>query len=452
MEDIFRHIEQYQQKAIDDLIRLCRLPSVSAEGRAIEETAELVSEMLQSLGFRSQILPKAGGHPVVYGELDGASTEKTILFYNHYDVQPAEPLDLWSSPPFELALRDDKLCARGVCDNKGNIAARLAAIRAFQAVRGQVPLSLKFCIEGDEEIGSPGIEPFVEERRELLAADACLWEGGGVNWQGQPQITLGAKGLLYLELEARGANRDAHSSYATVLPNPAWRLIWALATLKDPQEKILIDDFYKQVRANSSQEKAAVKAMPAEEAHRARSLGIDGFLKGVSGLDYRLRHLFEPTCNIDALNSGYQGPGAKTVLPARAMAKLEFRLVPNQEPEEVLDKLRRHLHQKGYGDVEVRCLSAERPARTPIDHSFVGLVCEAARQVYSQEPVIIPSMAGTGPLYPFVETLGLPTADIGVGYPESRMHAPDENIRLADFLRSAKHIAAVLDRFATAEA
>jgi len=449
MEDVFRHIEEHQQEAIDDLVRLCRLPSVSAEGRAIEETAELLSAMLRSLGFRTQVLPKAGGQPVVYGELAGASTEKTILFYNHYDVQPAEPLDLWSSPPFEPALRDDKLYGRGVCDNKGNIAARLAVIRAFQAVRGQVPLSLKFCIEGDEEIGSPGIEPFVEERRELLAADACLWEGGGVNWQGQPQITLGAKGLLYVELEARGANRDAHSSYATVLPNPAWRLLWALATLKDPQENILIDGFYERVRANSPQERAAVEAMPAEEAHRARSLGIDGFLKGVSGLDYRLRHLFEPTCNIDGLSSGYQGPGTKTVLPARAMAKLEFRLAPDQEPEEVLEKLRRHLHQKGYGDVEVRCLSAERPARTPIDHPFVGLVCEAARQVYGQEPVLIPSMAGTGPLYPFVETLGLPTTDFGVGYPESRMHAPDENIRVADFLRAAKHTAAVLHRFAT---
>jgi len=452
MEDVFRHIEEHQQEAIDDLLRLCRLPSVSAEGRAIEETAELVSEMLRSLGFRTQILPKVGGHPVVYGELAGASKEKTLLFYNHYDVQPAEPLDLWSSPPFEPALRDDKLYARGVCDNKGNIAARLAVIRAFQAVRGQVPLSLKFCIEGDEEIGSPGIEPFVEEQRQLLAADACLWEGGGVNWQGQPQITLGAKGLLYLEMEARGANRDAHSSYATVLPNPAWRLLWALTTLKDSQENILIDGFHQRVRPASPQERAAVEAMPAEEANRARSLGIDGFLKGVRGLDYRLRHLFEPTCNIAGLSSGYQGPGAKTVLPARATAKLDFRLVPDQDPEDVLDKLQRHLRQKGYGDVEVRCLAAERPARTPIDHPFVGLVCEAARQVYGQEPVLIPSMGGTGPLYPFVKTLGLPTADCGVGYPESRFHAPDENIRLADFLRSAKHIAAVLDRFAREEA
>ena len=452
MEDVFRHIEEHQQEAIDDLIRLCSMPSVSAEGRAIEETAELVSEMLRGLGFRTQILPKAGGHPVVYGELAGASREKTILFYNHYDVQPAEPLELWSSPPFEPVVRDDKFYARGACDNKGNIAARLAAIRAFQAVGGQVPLSLKFCIEGDEEIGSPAIEPFVEEHRQLLAADACLWEGGGVNWEGQPQIVLGAKGLLYVELEARGANRDVHSSYATVVPNPAWCLLWALATLKDSQENILIDGFYQRVRPASAQERAAVEAMPSQEENTARSLGLDGFLKGVRGLNYRLRHVFEPTCNIDGLSSGYQGPGSKTVLPSRATAKLEFRLVPDQDPEEVLEQLRRHLRQKGYGDLEMRCLLGERPARTPIDHPFVGLVCETARQVYGREPVLIPSMAGTGPFYPFVKTLGLATVDCGVGYPECRMHAPDENIRLADFLRSAKHIAAVLERFASEEA
>jgi acetylornithine deacetylase/succinyl-diaminopimelate desuccinylase-like protein len=452
MEDVFRHIEEHQQEAIDDLVRLCRLPSVSAEGKAIEETAKLLGEMLEGLGFRTQILPKAGGHPMVYGELAGASAQKTLLFYNHYDVQPAEPLDLWSSPPFEPGVREGKLYARGACDNKGNIAARLAVIRAFQAVRGQVPLSLKFCVEGDEEIGSPGIEPFVEQQRQLLAADACLWEGGGVNWRGRPQVTLGVKGLLYLELEARGANRDAHSSYATVLPNPAWRLTWALATLKDAQENVLIDGFHQRVRPPTPQETAAVEAMPAEETERARSLGIDGFLKGVRGLDYRLRHLFEPTCNIDGLDSGYQGPGTKTVLPARAVAKIDFRLVPDQDPDDVLNKVRRHLRDQGYGDVEVRRLSAERPARTPIDDPFVGLVCEAAREVYGQEPVLIPSMAGTGPLYPFVKTLGLPTTDVGVGYPEARIHAPDENIRLTDFLRSAKHIAAIMERFAGEEA
>ena len=180
----------------------------------------------------------------------------------------------------------------------------------------------------------------------------------------------------------------------------------------------------------------------------AQSLGLTGFVKGVRGLDYRLRHVLEPTCNIDGLTTGYEGGGPKTVIPCEANAKVDFRLVPDQTPDDILDKLRRHLDARGFADIEMRRLSAERPARTSIDHPFVEVVREAARQVYPAEPVISPTMAGTGPLYPFAETLGLATADCGVGYPESRIHAPDENIRLADFVRGAQHVAAILERFA----
>jgi acetylornithine deacetylase/succinyl-diaminopimelate desuccinylase-like protein len=447
MQDVFRYIEEHQEQAIDQFIRLVRLPSISAQGGAIRETAELVASMLKELGFRAEIVPKEGGNAVVLGELLGASA-KTILFYNHYDVQPAEPLELWSSPPFEATIRDGKLYGRGVSDNKGNLVARLAAIRAFQAVRGQVPVSIRFCIEGDEEIGSPAIEPFVEKYADRLAADACIWEGGGVNWQGQPQITLGVKGILYVELAARGASRDAHSSYATVVPNPAWRLVWALASLKDADESIMVDGFYDSVRPTTAQERAAVQAMPAEEEHTAESLGLTRFVKGVRGLEYRLRHIFEPTCNIAGLSAGYEGSGVKTVIPCQATAKLDFRLVPDQTPDEILAKLRRHLDAQGFADIEVRSLSAERPARTPIDHPFVEVVREAARQAYGVEPLVSPTIAGTGPLHPFVHTLRLPTAECGVGYPESRIHAPDENIRLADFVRGAQHVAAILKRFA----
>jgi acetylornithine deacetylase/succinyl-diaminopimelate desuccinylase-like protein len=448
MKDIFRYIEEHEQQAIDQLIRLVRLPSVSAQGQAIRETAHLVESMLKELGFRAETVPKSSGNAVVLGELPGAAA-KTLLFYNHYDVQPAEPLELWLSPPFEATIRDGKLYGRGVSDNKGNIVARLAAIRAFQAVRGQVPVNIRFCIEGDEEIGSPAIEPFVEKHADRLAADACIWEGSGVNRQGQLQITLGVKGILYVELAAKGASRDAHSSYATVVPNPAWRLVWALASLKDADENILVDGFYDSVRPTTTQERAAVEAMPAEEEHTAESLSLTGFVKGVRGLDYRLRHIFEPTCNIDGLSAGYEGGGVKTVIPCQATAKLDFRLVPDQTPDEILTKLRRHLDAQGFADIEVRSLSAERPARTPIDHPFVDVVREAARQAYGIEPLVSPTTAGTGPLHPFVDTLGLPTADCGVGYPESRIHAPDENIRLADFVRGAQHVAAILERFAT---
>lgn len=447
MQDIFRYIEEHQDEAIEQLIRLTRLPSVSAQGRAIRETAQAVESMLKELGFRAEVVPKWGGNAVVLGELTGVSA-KTLLFYNHYDVQPAEPLELWSSPPFEPAIRDGKIYGRGVDDNKGNLVARLAAIRALLAVRGQVPVNVKFCIEGDEEIGSPGIEPFVQKFSDRLAADACIWEGGAVNWQGQLQITLGVKGILYVELVAKGAARDAHSSYATVVPNPAWRLVWALASLKNADESILVDGFYDSVRPTTALERAAVEAMPSEEEHTAESLGLTGFVRGVRGLDYRLRHILEPTCNIDGLSAGYEGGGPKTVIPCQASAKVDFRLVPDQTPDEILAKLRRHLDAHGFADIEIRRLSAERPARTPIDHPFVDVVREAARLVYEHEPVVSPTMAGTGPLHPFADKLGLPTADCGVGYPESRIHAPDENIRLADFVRGAQHVAAILERFA----
>jgi len=447
MQDVFRYIEEHRDEAIDQLIRLTSMPSVSAQGRAIRETAQVVESMLTELGFRAEIAPKWPGNVVVLSELAGASA-KTLLFYNHYDVQPAEPLELWTSPPFEPAIRDGKIYGRGVDDNKGNLIARLAAIRALLAVRGRVPVNIRFCIEGDEEIGSPGIESFVEKQADRLAADACIWEGGGVNWDGQLQITLGVKGSVYVELVARGASRDAHSQYATVVPNPAWRLVWALTTLKDADENILVKGFYDNVRPVTALERAAVEAMPSLEEHTAESLGLTSFVKGVRGLEYRLRHILEPTCNIDGLTAADPGSGRKTVIPCLAVAHMDFRLVPDQTPDEIVAKLRDHLDARGFADIEVRRLSGARPARTPIDHPFVELVRETARQVYPVEPLVSPTMAGTGPLYPFVDTLGLPTADCGVGYPESRIHAPNENIRLADFVRGAQHVAAILDRFA----
>ncbi len=447
MDDIFRYIEERSEESVRELAELCALPSVSAQGRAIGETADRLVGLLQGLGFQARILPKGeGGQPVVYAEIAGRSPKK-LLVYDHYDVQPEEPLELWSSPPFELARRDGKLYARGVSDNKGNIAARLAAIRAWREVRGDLPCGIKFCIEGDEEIGSPLMEEFVEENRELLSADACLWEGGGVTWEGTPQLTLGVKGLLYLELEAKTISRDAHSSYGTVLPNAAWRLTWALSSIKGPDERVQIEGFYDHVRPLTLEEKAAVEAMPDEDEDSLRNFGIKEALLGRRGAQYRLGHLFEPAATIDGLSSGYEGEGPKTVLPAQALAKFDFRLVPDQDPDDLLEKLRRHLERSGFGDIEVRKLSGERPARTPVTDPVVTLAKEALRKVYGRDPVIIPTMAGTGPLYPFIAILGLPTVDFGVGYPDNRIHAPDESIRVEDLVRGTKAMAAFLERF-----
>ena len=454
MDDIFRYIDDHLDDSIALLMELCKLPSVSAQNTAIEETAEHVSGLLRDLGFEARVLPKpalseaegTGGYPVVYAEQPGRSA-RTLLFYNHYDVQPAEPLELWSSPPFQPTLRDGKLYGRGISDNKGNIAARLAAIRAWKEVRGELPCAVKVCIEGDEEIGSPQMEEFVAEQRELLAADACVWEGGGVTWEGVPQVMLGVKGLLYVELESNTVNRDAHSSYGTVLPNAAWRLAWALASIKGPDERVLIDGFYEAVRPSTPEERAAVEAMPAEEAETLKSYGVEEAVTGVRGLEYRLRHLFEPTATIDGLTSGYEGEGAKTVLPARAMAKMDFRLVPDQDPDDIFTKLRRHLDSCGFGDITLRLVAGVRPARTPVSDPLVEVMRRAVVDAYDRAPLIVPTMAGTGPLHPFVATLGLPTADIGIGYPDACIHAPDENIRIEDFRNGTKAVAALLGRF-----
>lgn len=447
MQDVLRYIDDHLDDSIQSLIDLCKLPTVSAQKKAIEETAEHVRRMLRDLGFETQILPKRDvGHPVVYAEALGTS-RKTLLFYDHYDVQPAEPLELWSTPPFEPQLRDGKLYGRGVSDNKGNISARLAAIRAWREVRGDLPCSIKFCIEGDEEIGSPEMEEFVTDHRDLLAADACLWEGGGVTWEGLPQVILGVKGLLYVQLEVETINRDAHSSYGTVLPNAAWRLVWALATIKGQDERVLIDGFYDDVRAATPEERAAVEAAPREDADTLKSFGIERSVTGVGGVEYTARHLFEPTGTIDGLSSGYDGEGPKTVLPAKAMAKMDFRLVPDQDPRDILAKLRAHLDRHSFSDIRIQNLGGEHPARTPVTDPLVQVMRNAIRDVYGSDPVIVPTMAGTGPLYPFITTLKLPTADCGIGYPDAHIHAPDENIRVEDFRKGTKAIAALLQRF-----
>ncbi|CAN0392210.1 unnamed protein product, partial [Phaeothamnion confervicola] len=319
-----------------------RQPSVAAQNVGMAETAELMRGHLERLGFSPELVDTRGGYPVVYGEKRGAS-DRTLSFYDHYDVQPAEPLDQWESDPWAAEIRDGRIWARGVSDNKGNIAARFAAIEAWEAVRGPLPLTVKFIIEGEEEIGSPHLSNFAEDHPDLCRADACIWEFGGRDIDGRPQIHLGLKGICYVELRAKGARLDWHSSVATSVPNPAWRLVWALSTLKDQDERILIPGFYDDVVPPTDEELAALAALPDTERERLEDLGIDGFLGGLTGLELAKRDYFQPTCTISGIISGYTGAGSKTVLPSTAMAKLDMRLCANQDPFRIYQALRDHL-------------------------------------------------------------------------------------------------------------
>ncbi len=265
------------------------------------------------------------------------------MFYNHYDVQPPEPLELWDSPPFAAEIRDGHLYARGVADNKGNLVARLAAVEAWLAVRGELPLNVVFVAEGEEEIGSPNLGPFAEENIPKLRPDGCIWEAGYKDTKDRLEITLGAKGILAVDLRVRTLGRDLHSANAAVFRSPAWRLIWALDSLKGPDERILIPGFYDDVRPPDDRDRALLAAWDFDEAGQLAEFGADQYVLGLSGEALKEKYLFQPTCNVCGFHTGYGGPGVKTVLPAEALAKLDFRLVPDQDPWDILEKLRAHL-------------------------------------------------------------------------------------------------------------
>ncbi len=448
MERFTAYIDSQRSRFLAELADIIRIPSVAAQNRGIEETATFVEQRLRRLGAETRILQADGGNPLVYATIGRGS--RTLLIYDHYDVQPAEPLELWQSPPFELTERNGKLYGRGVADNKGNLMLRIQAIEAWLATEGELPIRIIFAVEGEEEVSSRTLPAVCREYADLLRADGCLWETGGVDLGERPVVTCGAKGIQYVELIARGARHDLHSSYATFVPNPAWRLTWALNTLKGPDGRVRIPGFYDRVRQPSDSDLAALASIPADDDDALlANLGLSDFLDGVRGVERLRRHLFEPTCTICGLVSGYTGEGSKTVLPNEARAKIDFRLVPDMEPAEVLQQLRQHLDAEGFQDIEIVDLGGEHPARGPLDATIVRAALDSAREVYGCEPILYPTMAGTGPMYPLCTALGTPVASgAGCGYYSSRVHSPNENIRIVDYWRAMQWMGSLIRHFA----
>ncbi len=435
------YLEQHPREAQDLLEQLCRQPSIAAQNIGIAEMAAMVETLLNDVGFSTQRLHADGAPPAIYGELRGRGPY-TLLLYNHYDVQPAEPLDLWLSPAFEPTMRDGKLFARGASDNKGEIAARLTAIRALRATYGELPITLRWIIEGEEEIGSPHFEAIAAKYASLLQADGALWEGSGFDETGRPSLSLGTKGLFYVQLDVQGTSVDAHSGNAPVLPSAAWRLVQALATLKTPQGHVRIPGFYDAVLPPSQAQLDAIAAQEDEDSQKLKMYGITRFVDGLSGAALRERLAFQPTCNIAGLLSGYTGEGVKTVLPAHAMAKIDFRLVPNQDPQDILAKLQVHLLAEGYDDIRVTVFGSAEPVVTPIDDPFVRRIASVA-EAFAGKPVsITPIVGGTLPLLGALRRhVGLPglCAPGNAAYWGSGAHAPNEHIRLTDLERAVRY-------------
>jgi acetylornithine deacetylase/succinyl-diaminopimelate desuccinylase-like protein len=438
------YLTEHRAEWIAELKELCAIPSVSARHEGIDQCAALVARMLERRGFAVEI-SETGGHPVVLGHAGGTNASRTLLFYNHYDVQPPEPLDLWQSPPFELTERDGAVYARGSKDDKGELVCRLAALDAVRAVTGSYPCQVTWLAEGEEEVGSPHLPAWVEKNAARLRADAAVWEEGGIEIDETPIVRLGARGLLYVELSVTVLSRDAHSGQANLLPNAAWRLTWALAALKGPDERILIPGFYDAVRPPTEREEQLLTASPKGAADIRDEFGLESLLGGVTDVN---RAYFTPTANIAGIGAGYQGEGSKTVIPARAFAKLDFRLVPDQDPDDIRAKLRRHLDAGGFEDVKIEVLGAERPGITDADAPVVRLTTEIASEIYGKPARITPLTGGTTPMYLFTER-GVPVVAPGVGWGAmNRAHSPNEFMRLTDFDRAARHLARLAVRFA----
>lgn len=414
----------------EELFELLRIPSVSARSEHAGDTrraAEWIRDRLDAAGL-SASLHETPGHPVVLGEWRGAPDAPTLLIYGHYDVQPAEPLDLWTSPPFEPEVRDGRIWARGAADDKGQLFLHLAALETLLELRGELPVNVVVLAEGEEEVGSPNLLPFVEANRERLDADAVVISDSAMFAPGLPSLLFSLRGLAYVEIRVRGARSDLHSgAYGGAVPNPATELARILASLHDADGRIAVPGFHDGIVEWDAETLDGIRALPFSDDDFRDSVGAPG-LKGESGYSTLERLWLRPTCEVNGLLSGYTGEGAKTVLPAEAMAKVSCRLVPDQDPGEIVRLLGEHIRATASPavDVEVVELHGGRPWRARLEGPFFDAAREALAEAFGTDPVLT-GEGGSIPIVPeFERILGARALLLGFALPGCNMHAPDE--------------------------
>ncbi len=446
--EVFAYIDAHFDDFVEDLSTYCAVPTVSAEQEGFAEGAEATQSLLERYGTSARRWAVPDGPDLVVGETGDEGP--LLLLYNHYDVQPVDPLDEWDSDPFDPVVRGGKLFARGASDTKGNVVAQALAQRAIREVVGELPLRLRFMVEGEEEVSSPHLPPFWEAHPELFQGDGATIEGSGHTWDGSPVMQLGSKGILYVELSVATARIDQHSSLASAIPNPAWRLIAALNALRDEEGRIRIPGFYEGAHQPTEEELAYLERNRYDPLAFKETYGAVDVLGGETRLSRLKQMVYGNTCNIDGFYSGYIGDGLKTINPAYAKAKLDFRLLPGQRPKKILEALKAHLRAEGFGDVKVTDHGSFEPAATPLVSSLGQALLAGFRQAYGTDPNIFPWSMGSSSTW-YYTSRGTPAgAAPGVGYAGSQVHAPNEHIRLEDARRSIKAVAATMMAFASA--
>ncbi len=443
-----KYVASEKGRLLQELVEFLRIPSVSTDRDrkdAVRDAAEFSAAALRRVGLQATV-HETPGHPVVTARGPHVPGAPRVLVYGHYDVQPPEPLELWHGDPFEPVVEDGVITARGASDDKGQVYAHVKGVEALLAVDRSLEVNLGFLIEGEEEIGSPNLPAFIEEHAEELAADVVVISDGAMVAPGVPTITYGLKGLTYVTVELRGADRDMHSgAYGGGVPNALDALCRLLAGLKDDSGRISVAGFYDDVLELTDEERAAIGRVPFDEAAFRREVGIEA-TPGEPGFTLLERLWARPTLDVNGLSGGFQGEGAKTVIAAEAMAKVSCRLVPDQDPRDVLQKLRAHLQAHAPDGIEVRVRSEGLgyPAMTPLDAPSVAAASAALRHVWGRDPVFARSGGSIPVVADFQRLLGAEPLLVGFGQEDDRAHAPNERFAVSDYLQGIRVSAALL--------
>jgi acetylornithine deacetylase/succinyl-diaminopimelate desuccinylase-like protein len=438
MERVVDFINVNRDRYVDELKQYLAIPSISAlpqHAADVRRAAEWTAEELKRVGLQNVRLIETPGNPVVYGDWLGAQGAPTILFYGHYDVQPVDPVDQWTSPPFEATVRDGEIYARGSADDKGQVFMHIKAVEAHLKQQGKLPLNIKFFIEGEEEVGSVHLDEFVRSHKSDLSADVVVISDSPMFDRGIPSICYGLRGLTYFQIDLRGTKTDLHSgSFGGAVANPAMVLAQILAQMKDRGGRIKIPGFYDDVRELSEAERAEWKRLPFNETKYRKELGAPK-LFGESGYSTLERVWARPTFEVNGLLSGFTGDGAKTVLPATAMAKVSMRLVPDQDPKKIGDLFEAYLHKVAPKTVELKItrMHGGKPWMTEFDNKFVRAAGRAIERGFGKAPVFNREGGSIPVVSTFQQELGLPSVLFGVGLPDENAHAPNEKLDLGNF-------------------
>ncbi|GHS85186.1 peptidase M20 [Synergistales bacterium] len=449
LKKAFDYVDEHFDEMLKDLDTVCSCPSTASNPQGREDTRRCIVSKMKSIGIEPVIHDIDGGNALITADT-GGDGDAALLFYNHYDVVEPGKYENWRIPdPFKLQRIDGKLYGRGVSDNKGPLYSRLHAVQAVMATEGKLPVRVKFLAEGDEEISSPSLHRFARENaaafREMSRADVCIWESGRNDDEGRMWLRLGVRGGMAFDLSVKTSGNDVHGRMGAVIPSASWRLVWALASLKGPDERIAIDGFYDGAESPSDADLEALRNFPYDEESLKKKVGFKDYVTGASGEELKRRIYMEPSISICGLESGEVHNGVRGIVPHKAYARVSFYLVPNQDPSKLEGLLRAHLDKRGFPDIEIKMSGCvNRAVRTPVDTPFRYRACDVSEAAFGKPMVVELTQLGAGPGDVFRDAWPkMPIAGVGPSYPGGAHHSPDENMIIEDYRRAVKYLIAL---------